>query len=274
MLYNNREYPHPVLGIGDSVAGEFKVHLSVKAGRETVKIESVFELGNADLNKLIEDGKAVFATQIYCRGTMYRNIINSKTAIAKQFIIPTSKLRDQVEVDFFVCAEEMIPSYTNSASHSDYNGYSFSIEKGDILAYGGKGIFNANKTPEELKAISAFMNVDKYENENGPFYNFYDGDKITIRLSESDYIKYQQIVSNPFISDIVHSSVVLPALMEAIEIINSGSDDYKDKAWYNILDKLIEETKEDVLLKVGQKILANPINRAFNTIKQMIEFED
>lgn len=38
MLYNNREYPHPVLGLGDAVNGEFKTHLNVKAGKQTIKI--------------------------------------------------------------------------------------------------------------------------------------------------------------------------------------------------------------------------------------------
>lgn len=274
MLYNNREYPHPVLGVGDAVNGEFKTHLNVKAGKQTIKIEPVFELDNKDLNSLIEEGKAVFVTQIYCRATMFREMIKSDTSVAKPIVIPTPKLREQVEVDFFVCANENIPEYTNSASHPDYSGFSFPVEKGELLAYSGKGIFNANKTPEELKAISAFMNIDKYEKENGPIYNFYDGSKITIRLPENDYMKYQQIVSNPFVANIVHGAVVLPALMDAVNEIQSGSGEFSDKDWYRILGEMVNDAKQENLLKIGQKILDNPVNRAFNTIQKMIEYED
>jgi len=274
MIYNNREYPHPVLGIGDAVAGEFKVHLSVKAGQETVRIEPVFELDNDDLNTVIAEGKAAFAAQVYCRGTMYRDLIKSEKAVAKPVMIPTPKLRDRVEVDFFVCATETIPEYVNSASHSDYSGYTFNIEKGEILAYGGQGVFNANKTPEELKAISAFMNIDKYDKENGPIYNFYDSEKITIRLPENDYLMYQHIVNNPFVANILHSSVVLPALMDAIDVLQSGTGDYSERSWHRILEKMVEETKQDNLMKIGQKILDNPVNRAFRTVQKMIEYED
>lgn len=215
----------------------------------------------------------MFVTQIYCRATMFREMIKSDTSVSKPIVIPTPKLREQVEVDFFVCANENIPEYTNSASHSDYSGFSFPVEKGELLAYSGKGIFNANKTPEELKAISAFMNIDKHEKENGPIYNFYDGPKITIRLPENDYMKYQKIVSD-YTEDIVHSSVVLPALMDAISEIQSGTVDYSDKDWYGILREMVNEAKEENLLKIGQKILDNPVNRAFNTIQKMIEYED
>lgn len=274
MLYNNRNYPHPVLGVGDSIEGEFKIHFSVKAGKQTIKLDSVFMLGNEDLNNLISDGIAIFVIQVYCRATMFRKIFTSPSSVAKTITIPSYALRNEVEVDFFVCANEEIMNYSNSKSHSDFDGTYFNIEKGEILAYGGKGIFNANKTPEELKSISAFMNIDKYNKENGPIYNFYDGPKITIRLSENDYLKYQQIVSNKFVADIVHSTVVLPALMDAVNEVQSGANEFGDKRWYNILENMIYETKEENLLKIGQKILENPVNRAFTTIQKMIEYEE
>lgn len=172
MLYNNREYPHPVLGVGDAVEGQFITHLSIKAGKKAIIIEPVFHLTNHDLNTLITENLAVFAIQIYCRATMFRQLFKSNDAIPKHISIPTPELRESVELDFFICANDNISDYTNSSWHPDFNGFSFPVEKGDILAYGGKGVFNANKTPEELRAISAFMNIDKYDKENGPIVNY------------------------------------------------------------------------------------------------------
>ena len=55
MEYTNREYPHPVLGIADSVAGEFKVHLRVKSGGESVQTDINDELVNDDLSNLLKE---------------------------------------------------------------------------------------------------------------------------------------------------------------------------------------------------------------------------
>lgn len=274
MIYNNREYPYPVLGINDDIEGDFKVHMNVKAGKQTIKIEPIYELDNNDLNDLIEKGLAVFVAHLYCKGTMYRKCFRSSSSVGSQIVVSTSKLRERVEVDFMICANDNISNYSNSESHSDYNGYTFPIEKGDILAFGGKGVFNANKTPEELRAVSSFMNIDKYESAKGPIYNHYDGDKITILLSENDYILYQQIVDNPFVSSVLHSSIVLPCLIDAIDTIKSDSSDFVDCSWYNLLSKLIDDSKQENLLKIAQKILENPVNRAFNTIQNMIEYDN
>ena len=78
MVYNNREYPHPVLGVDDSISGRFDIHLSVKAGKDTIRIEPIFNLENECIARLIQDKKALFATQVYCRSTMYRSLFKTE----------------------------------------------------------------------------------------------------------------------------------------------------------------------------------------------------
>jgi hypothetical protein len=275
MVYNNREYPHPVLGIEDSVLGSFKVHLSVKTGNDII-IEPVYELVNDDLNTLLVENKVEFVTQVYCRSTMYRTNYRTTKSISDKIIIPANELRNEVELDFFICASIDLVSYRNSQAHSDYDNSSFNISKGEILAYGGHGVFHANKTPLELKAISSFMQIDKYDKDNGPIQNFYDGEKIIIRLSINDYNKYLEIAGNQNVEQLLHSGVVLPALMDAIGQVNGASDEFAENNWYKILQGLIDEKSNgnDNPLHVGQKILDYPLNRAFKTIDELIFRED
>lgn len=276
MIYNNREYPHPVLGLDDAVSGNFNIHLSVKAGKDTIRIEPIFNLDNDDLNILILNDEAVFTTQVYCRSTMYRNIFKSNNSVSEKIIIPTSDLRNEVQLDFFVCASKYIKDYYNSQAHSDYENFTFNINVGEIIAYGGQAIFHANKTPEELKAISSFMQIDKYDVDNGPIQNFYDGEKIIIRLSVNDYDKYLDIAGNQYAEQLLHSAVVLPALMDAINEVNAETGEFSHYGWYRILQGLIEEkgNGNDNPLHTGQKILDNPLNRAFKTIDNLIYTED
>ncbi|MDC7993539.1 hypothetical protein [Altibacter sp. HG106] len=272
MVYNNREYPHPVLGIENAIKGKFNVHLSVKAGKDTIKIEPVFDLENMDIISMIQNGQALFATQVYCRSTMYRSLFKSESSVQQKIIIPTKELRNEVQLDFFVCAAKDIKDYCNSQAHADYNGVYFQLGKGEILAYGGQGVFHANKTPEELKAISSFMQIEKTEKENGPIQNSYHGEKIIVQLSKNDYEKYRDIAGHQYAEQLLHSSVVLPALMDAIEIVKDPTSEFSDNSWFKILQSLVEEKSKgnDNALFSGQKILDNPLNRTFKTIDNLV----
>lgn len=276
MVYNNRDYPHPVLGVNDSVEGQFNVRLSIKPGKDTIRIEPIYNIDNIDIKELVEDQKAEFICQVYCNSTMYREIFKFSNAISKPIAIPTIRLRDEVELHFFVCASNDIPNYTNSKSHVDYGANSFYLNKGDFLAYGGKAIFNANKRPEELKSISSFMQIEQYDQQNGPIKNFYDGSKIIVQLPKSDFEKYLEVAGNKYSEQLLHSSVVLPALMDAIDKVNNEGEEFGDNTWFKILSKLLEENGDgnNSPLIAGQRILDNPLNRTFNTIDSLLYSED
>lgn len=271
MNYNGRTYPYPVLGIDDNFTGDenkdtFKPILTVSSDYRKIKLDITYHLKNDELLKLINSNQAVFCTQLYCRSTMFRQSFISKKQ--KELIeIKSNQLRDEVEVDFFICASEDIKDYKNSMFNTVFTGVSFEIEKGDLLGYGGSTTFFANKTPEELKSISSFMSIDTENKSEVPMYNDYDGDKITIILSQEDYETYQSIKKESLLTSTLHSSVVLPALAEAIRFLatNEG-DDYKNRKWHELLSSLIEKHPTDDPLQSAQKILDLPVNRSFSTL--------
>ena len=272
MNYNNRAYPHPVLGIDNSISDSFEVNLNVSADKGVIGINLEYSLSNIDLTKLIESHQATYCIQIYCKGTLYREVFRSNKPLPKKIEIPSTRLHEQVEADFFICACDEITNYTNSELSDDYKGYTYLIEKGDILAYGGKGIFYANKSYEELKSVSAFMNIDSGDKKTMPMYNYYEGDKITVYLSQSSYELYQKVKKEKSYIDTLHSSVVLPALAESIRFLESGdASDYSDKKWYVLLEKLIQSNETDDPLQTAQKILDHPVNRSFTSLYEIIK---
>jgi len=272
MNYNNRTYPHPVLGIDNNYQDSFEANLKVSADVGKISISIAYNMLNNGLNKLIKDRKASFCAQIYCKGTLFREVYKSFKALPDKIELESYKLHELVEVDFFVCACEDITNYTNTEFSDIYKGYSFLIEQGDILAYGGKGIFHANKAFEELKSVSAFMNIDAGDKKKMPMYNYYEGDKITIYLSQDSYELYQKVKNEKSYINTLHSSVVLPALSEAIRfLLSNESNDYKDKKWYYLLEKLIVSNQTDDPLQTAQKILDLPINRSFESLYEIIK---
>jgi len=274
MNYNSRAYPHPVLGVDDNYKDDFdkntfKPILEVSSDYRKHKLEITFQLKNDELLKLISHEKAVFCTQLYCRSTMFRQSFLSK----KQkdiFEIPSVKLRDDVMVDFLICANEEIKNYSNSKFNDVYTGISFEIERGDILSFGGNATFFAHKSPEELKSVSSFMSIDTQNKQEVPMHNEYESDKITIILSQEDYNIYQVIQKENIFVNTLHSSIVLPALSEAIRFISEEREEFSDKKWYILLSELVEKNQADDPLETAQKILDLPVNRAFNSLYKFL----
>ncbi|HVZ97799.1 MAG TPA: hypothetical protein VG847_13045 [Chitinophagaceae bacterium] len=272
MLYNNRLYPHPVLGIGNDINGSIEVELRVASSGKQIEISPAFKITNDTLQTLVEKKQAMFVSHLYCRGTMYREVFKSEKNISDTIRINSYKLNGEVEMDFFICANENISSYSNKEFHPDYNRQSFSIDKGDILAYAGKGKFYANKSPEELKSISALMNISSTGKSSHPMYNDYTSDKITIMLCQEDYENYQIVKRSVLWVNILLSCIVLPALTEALHYIStSEANDFADKRWHKVLSELKEKSKDNTEIEMAQRILEQPNNRSFNTIKQLIE---
>jgi hypothetical protein len=272
MRYNNRLFPHPVLNIGDDIEGVFKVELQVETNKDLIKISPRYQLKNSTLEKLIEEGQAVFTAQIYCRGTMFRETYETTETIPVPIQMKATRLNEQVEADFFICANNELSDYRNDGASPDYTGYTFDLEYGDILALGGSGKFFANKSPEKLKSVSAFMNINTSGKKDKPMYNSYDGRKITIMLPQKDYEKYQLIEKNKFYVNTLHSTIVLPALAEALHFMETQeAEEFSDNLWYELLEELKNKNQDSDPLMTAQKILALPVNRSFTSLTQLMD---
>lgn len=90
----------------------------------------------------------------------------------------------------------------------------------------------------------------------------------------NDYRRYQEVKKNKGIVDILHSAIVLPALMQAVLEVSDDSSEFADRKWFTILKDRVAETKEDTPLIVAQKILENPLNRSFNAVEYLMEGDD
>ncbi len=266
MKYDNRNYPHPVLGINEDIEGSFSGHLTVKSNIKTTVLNPILTLKNETLEKLIESGNASYMMHIYCRGTMFRRSYIVKDPLSDSFEIPTGDLSGETEVDFFLCANDFLRVYKNTGANKIFDDSSFVIDKGYILAYGGKGKFFANKSPEKLKAVSSFMRIKCSGSDSGPFKLHLDEDKyITIEVSKKDHDQYLSLILNQKNWSILHLGIVFPALIELANMIQNespGIADMMDSQWFIIFQKLLEEAKGNSTIEKVQYILDLPLNRA------------
>src|SRR5690606_5208836 len=100
-------------------------------------------LVNNDLKKLLQESKAEFLCEATCTNTVYReNIVSDNSKI--EFEIPKKQVKGKVEFICLLVAKESLFGYSNANAHSDYSGFTFDLDKGDILAFFGEFTFDAD----------------------------------------------------------------------------------------------------------------------------------
>ena len=272
MRYNNRLYPHPVLGIEDDIKGEFLTELQYKSDKQNIYLTPSFRLTEINLSNCILKAQALFIIHVYCRATMYREVFSSSQLIGTEIIIPANKLKGDVEADFFICAMKEIQKYSSANFNAEYGNSNFEIDRSDILAYGGKAKFVANKSPEELKSISSLIRIKNSGESLKPMYNEYESEKIEITLCQEDYDRYQLSVRNKEWHSIIHSGVVLPALIDALYFIEKDeAEAYSSRRWYRALNEIKTKSKIQDCFQIAQNILDKPLDRTFETLLREME---
>lgn len=273
MKVNSKSYPHPVLGNEDDLNGRFTVDFHYELGREEVVLNPVFNLQNAGIEDLLKQGKASLIAEVECRNTFFRKSFAAKKLI-ERFSIPSKLLRERVTVGFYVCATQDLHEYRPSEPHPDYEGATFNLEAGDVLAVGGYCSFIAEKNFDPLKPqISSFMAIKEGSHHEGPVQIDYENDKITIILSKSDWKNYLEVRGQKLAEGILHASVVFPALIDAIYQVSSKDSDYEAMNWHGRIGSILDSKglREKDSFEAAQKILENPVTRSFQSISSLFE---
>jgi hypothetical protein len=110
--------------------------------------------------------------------------------------------------------------------------------------------------------VSSLVRITFGSHVDGPFEVTLDDELITIRLSKADWQEYAGIRDRA--PTIVHSSIILPVLAEAIRTIDQNID----TLWGGRLKEILATKGIDQKspLAAAQQVLASPISRMFNEV--------
>ncbi len=282
MKFNDISFPHPVLGIGDAVDSYIKQYKQgvfmpdITKTRDEYLINLDFQFENQKLRELLNDNKCEFLCEVTCSNTLYRKSITSDSN-KFEFTIPKKAIKGRVEFLCVLVVKESIDNYSNTQSHSDYNGYSFDLGKGDVLAYFGEFSFNADIKYEKLKAVSSFMEI--VENSELTYTNIdLKRAKIRVELPSEAYKLYQSdsISQEPRFSPVFHSSIVLNALLTALY----SFEEHRDYLWAQVIEyrlkndrqlKNISIEEKENIPEIAQRLLGNPFNRLLEGLNEIVE---
>ncbi len=268
MAATSKSFPFPVLGNEDDIKGLFKPVMRYTLEPNAVVIECEFELSNSTIEQLIADKKAGYFVQVECGNTFYRRTFVTQEPKLK-LEIEAGDLRDKVDVSFCVCATADIPDYSPDGIHPDLAGDPTAVETSDVLADGGTGSFMADKTFDPLKApVSSFMKIKEAKEKSAPMTIDYGGDQILIKLSKDDYKNY--VYARKYAVSTLHSTLVLPALVDALYVINKDNT-YEGSPWFSRIKQICRERDIDISdpLTAAQRLLGKPVERGLKEVRNL-----
>lgn len=271
-------YPHPVLDASDDVDSDIEVfNVTVAPTVDDVELRFQIRMNDPDIQHRIETGEARYSFRWKCGATLASEEFQPQPVAthsdSKSFVawIPQERIRRSVKVEIKVVALDHLSGYRLQHQHGDYDGASFDIFPGDVLADGGLVTFEADKLYDPLNPPvgSCFQFVEDKTLKRGIRIRWDNDEYVVVAFPETLLAGLAALASRP---DLQISLVVLPALMETIGFIKENSrqpdaEDLSEKLWYQAITRLIEAngTLEDQTLDLAQQILNYPLDMSLTT---------
>lgn len=177
------------------------------------------------INNLLDEGKLKATVIVECSSTIYRQNFEIGK-ISKDIIIPLTNLREQVVISCFIYATENF-NFKSSNFLEDYDGYSFEIEKYDIVAIDDGFTTRIEYDEEKDKKVSSIFSIIKDENITNSLMKIESTSrKIIIHLPEEQFGCYENMKNNDNYRELFFSILTIPSLIYCMQSI-------QDRLLYN-----------------------------------------
>lgn len=276
-INSNISYPYPIWGWKDdykSTINEEDILITEISDKDNFVYELELLAQNEDIERLIEQGKAIYACVGICQTTFHHYYFTSENA-KFTIAIPRKEVNNKIELKWMVLTKEAIPDYQSSLLNDDYQGGA-TFPLGAMIGYITSFEINASIC-DELRSLDEIFVVVKNIESNDISYSF-DERKIKVKLPESQLEIFNNYGGK--YPAIMHSTIVYQALVLAITKLKD-EDDSKDwvyilKQYIDVMDsENIPSTDEigdegytlEQAMEIANYILQDPIIRMFDDIK-------
>lgn len=276
-INSNTSYPYPIWGWKDdykSTINDEDILITEISDKDNFVYELELRAQNEDIERLIEQGKAIYACVGICQTTFHHYYFTSENA-KFTIAIPRKEVNNKIELKWMVLTKEAIPDYQSSLLNDDYQGVA-SFPLGAMIGYITSFEINASIC-DELRSLDEIFVVVKNIESNDIRYSF-DERKIKVKLPESQLEIFNNYGGK--YPAIMHSTIVYQALVLAITKLKD-EDDSKDwvyilKQYIDVMDsENIPSTDEagdegytlEQAMEIANYILQDPVIRMFGDIK-------
>lgn len=292
MVIKYKMFPYPVLTdfTDDYVDSKFDVLIEEVIHGFDRKLYFSATLKNDGLLQLIKDGKARFVYHLECSQTGFREAVQTNAKM-KDYVLEHEKVRGKLQICPFIVATENISNYTNTAFHSDYDGISFDIEAGCVLAIGAPREMMIEPETDDLAKIPSIFSIIRNLDSSVTYMTVETSrERIIIQLPLEDFTKYGLLDSGTMLPDVLNTMVVIPALVFALDEIKREKPEeryqYEEngRLWYTTIKKVLQErfscdiesrSFDDFnTIELAQRIINEPLHRALDSLTQLSDSQN
>lgn len=279
MKYNDISLPYPVLGVNDDIYPLLEddciqIGSPIKTAKDYV-FEVKLSYQNEEIEQLVSDGFADYVCEISCKETFLRKCFTSQHPFFK-IKLARRDVNGRINFNSFIAVKKTIVAYTNKGFNEDYSGFSFDLNKGDMLAVFPSASYNTSIKYDKLFAAGSFMQIIEASDDVDKTWFNIDEDRIYIELPHVLFEQYRKY-GNQF-PEIVHSSLVHNALVYALSNLKSYED--SGKLWADSLMQRMAEPElqpfsdlDDMfnVFKAADIILQDPYKRLLESMEKINE---
>lgn len=249
MHIGNRIFPYPVLNRNEALSDYvensiFKLEFDVdENGAPIVRNGEIifknlhYSVTDASLISLLEQGKLKGAFIVECSASVYRSRFDISST-PYDLKVSAHEINGNVVASCYLYATEDIADFKSTGFIPEYAGYSFDIDKFDILAVDDGFKFKIELDPTDDKVASIFTVVKKEDASDIMSYD-YDDKKIIVRLPAAYYDCYDNIKTKKECNNIAFAMIAIPALVGCLEDVCSKyyslEEILDDQSWFNAI---------------------------------------
>jgi hypothetical protein len=264
---NASRFPHPVLfaGTDDYKSGLFSVGLTVveKLEQQQVKLACEVQLTEPTLLAEIEKGSVAVGLFVTCLDTFQSHQIELGL-LDPEVVLADGKYVGRVSVRPLIWSKNNVPAYGTSNCHEEFGNEPIFIPAGSIMGYQNEFILTIGR--EKLAQIETIFKVFEYGSlPAGTMQTHLDSDLISVGVASDIYQKVNRLRDVPTWRPITLNAIFVPAVMEVLNALSSGTSAYESLRWYRIFsakcDHLGITFNNENLWQTAQKLLDTPFLR-------------
>lgn len=282
-INRNKLFDYPMLNhLRDDYKSTSDLNTIVKAKQfiSFVEFEISFILMDKNIQECIDQEFFTFVLHIECSKTKFRHIYKlEKNNFKFSIKIDSKHLNGNVEILPMIICNISEYKYKNSSFSSDYGDLAFDLQYGSVVAYDDTSFTYIEKDKKDYVGVPSVIIVTKHSGEDTSMsIDVETGSKIVVDLHELDYESYHALVGSDINAQISHQLIIFPAVLKALEAMCDMEfrSEIEHKKWFLTFKKQLKAMKIDVddsdfltgrdKFKIAQKILDNPVNRAFDNL--------
>lgn len=283
-------FPYPVLDWTDDVASNFGIlNVTKSPSIEDIVIAFDLETNDPELWERVDSGALRIEFRWTCNATMEAGVLESLTALSGGSVrrsyetsISQDRVARTIDIGVIVVAATASSGWSWSKQHTDYDGETFEVEEGDVLAQVSPFTISAKKLYDPMSAPvgACFEFVRQSSLKWGVRVDLSGDEVVRVELADRLFDNLTQLSHRP---ELLICMIVLPALTETLAQLRlMGDCDLVDgSSWYQSLNRMLRErtggreslTSEFDVLGTAQRLLEHPIDLALESLTNKEDYE-